>query len=143
MSGRGCLSDESHFSFITSNGRVRYAVCQANSCSPLVQQVLQAGGAVLCFGTFHRWLCDRCVEQTMKANYLNIIAYQLHPYMAFVFLGNGLPAGLRPLSQGSVVLLLMNSANATLTRRIVIRCSTFGMSWSGSSELKRLRLWDP
>ncbi|GBO32268.1 hypothetical protein AVEN_135357-1 [Araneus ventricosus] len=32
------------------------------------------------------------VEQTMKAtNYLNIIAYQLHPYMAFVFpTGNGI-----------------------------------------------------
>ncbi|GBL78764.1 Transposable element Tc1 transposase [Araneus ventricosus] len=72
-----------------------YAFCQANSFSPLVQQVIhRLVVAVLCFGGRSHgrlWLIV-VVEQTMKAvNYLNIIADQLHPYMAFVFpIGNGI-----------------------------------------------------
>ncbi|GBM70712.1 hypothetical protein AVEN_64648-1 [Araneus ventricosus] len=63
-----------------------YAVCQANSCSPLVQQA--GGGSIMLWGMFSWVILGLVVvvEQTMKAaNYLNIIADQMHPYMAFVF----------------------------------------------------------
>ncbi|GBM82874.1 Transposable element Tcb2 transposase [Araneus ventricosus] len=77
------------FSFITSMVVSGYAVCQANSCSPLVQQVIQAGGGgIMLWGTFSLAALGPVlvVEQTMKvANYLNIIADQLHLYMTFVF----------------------------------------------------------
>ncbi|GBN64100.1 hypothetical protein AVEN_20951-1 [Araneus ventricosus] len=69
-----------------------YAVCQANSCSPLVQQVIhRLVVAVLCFGGTFSWTVLGpvvVVEQTIKvANYLTIIA----DYMAFVFpTGNGI-----------------------------------------------------
>ncbi|GBN50421.1 hypothetical protein AVEN_206903-1 [Araneus ventricosus] len=85
------------FSFITSMVVSGYAVCQANSCSPLVQQAghTQAGGdGSMLWGTFS-WVALGpvvVVEQTMEAaNYLNIIADQLHPYKALVFpTGNGI-----------------------------------------------------
>ncbi|GBN95373.1 hypothetical protein AVEN_144823-1 [Araneus ventricosus] len=84
------------FSFITSMVVSGYAVCHSNSCSPLVQQVhSRLVVTVLCFkGTFS-WAALGpvvVVEQTMKAaNYLNIIADQLHPYTAFVSpTGNGI-----------------------------------------------------
>ncbi|GBN45984.1 Transposable element Tcb1 transposase [Araneus ventricosus] len=97
MSGRelpGRMNPD--FSFIMSMVVSGYAVYQANSCSPLVQQVnTQAGGGgIMLWGTFS-W-ADLgpvvVVEQTMKAaNYLIIIADQLHPYMAFSFpIGNGI-----------------------------------------------------
>ncbi|GBM24318.1 Transposable element Tc1 transposase [Araneus ventricosus] len=52
------------------------------------------GGRIMLWGTFS-WASLGpvvVVEQTMKAaNYLNITAYQLYPYMAFVFpTGNGI-----------------------------------------------------
>ncbi|GBM27688.1 hypothetical protein AVEN_130130-1 [Araneus ventricosus] len=48
------------FSFIMSMVVSRYAVCQANSCSPLVQKVIhRLVVAVLCFGgRSHGWFCD-------------------------------------------------------------------------------------
>ncbi|GBN42102.1 hypothetical protein AVEN_209180-1 [Araneus ventricosus] len=50
----------SDFSFITPMVVSGYAVCQANSCSPLVQQVIhRLVVAVLCFGGHsHGWLWD-------------------------------------------------------------------------------------
>ncbi|GBN76504.1 Transposable element Tc1 transposase [Araneus ventricosus] len=53
-----------------------------------------SGGGIMLWGTFS-WAALRpvvVVEQTMKAaNYLNITADQLHPYMVFVFpTGNGI-----------------------------------------------------
>ncbi|GBL90541.1 Transposable element Tc1 transposase [Araneus ventricosus] len=47
------------------------------------------------------------VEQTMKAaNYLNITAYQLHPYMAFVFpTGNGIFQQVNALSHKARIAL--------------------------------------
>ncbi|GBN44516.1 hypothetical protein AVEN_238581-1 [Araneus ventricosus] len=75
-----------------------YAVYQANSSSPLVQQVIHrlvvaVLWGIMLWGTFS-WAdlgSVVVVEETMKAaSYLNIIADQLHPYMAFVFpTGNG------------------------------------------------------
>ncbi|GBM73253.1 hypothetical protein AVEN_94694-1 [Araneus ventricosus] len=48
---RVAWSDESRFLIHHAYGRVRYAVCQANSCSPLLQQVIhRLVVAVLCFG---------------------------------------------------------------------------------------------
>ncbi|GBM06599.1 hypothetical protein AVEN_220037-1 [Araneus ventricosus] len=77
------------FSFIASIVVSGYAVCQANSCSLLVQQVI-----IMLWETFSWAALGHVVvvEQTRKAaNYLNIIVDQLHPYMAFVFpAGNGI-----------------------------------------------------
>ncbi|GBM79138.1 hypothetical protein AVEN_256253-1 [Araneus ventricosus] len=74
-----------------------YAVCQVNSCSPIVQQAghTQAGGGGIMLWGMFSWTALGpvvVVEQTMKAaNYLNTIADQLHPYMVFVFPnGNGI-----------------------------------------------------
>ncbi|GBO42767.1 hypothetical protein AVEN_137555-1 [Araneus ventricosus] len=84
------------FSFITSMVASGYAVCQANICPPLVQQVIhRLVVAVLCFGGTYSWAALGpvvVVEQTMEAaNYQNIVADQLHPYMAFAFpTGNGI-----------------------------------------------------
>ncbi|GBN09315.1 hypothetical protein AVEN_9152-1 [Araneus ventricosus] len=48
---RVAWSDESRFLIHHVDGRVRYAVCQANSCSSFVQKVIhRLLVAVLCFG---------------------------------------------------------------------------------------------
>ncbi|GBO11184.1 hypothetical protein AVEN_23734-1 [Araneus ventricosus] len=76
------------------------------------------------------------------ANYLNIIADQLHPYMAFVFpTGNGIfQQDNAPCHKARIVFewfeehtdefhLMSWPPNSS-------DLNTFGMSWSGSSELK-------
>ncbi|GBN87022.1 hypothetical protein AVEN_50406-1 [Araneus ventricosus] len=94
MSGRelpGRINPD--FSFITSIVVSGYAVCQANSCSSFVH-TQAGGGGIMLWGMFSRAALEPVVvaEQTMiAANYLNIIADQLHLYMAFVFpTGNGI-----------------------------------------------------
>ncbi|GBN49516.1 hypothetical protein AVEN_175051-1 [Araneus ventricosus] len=87
------------FSFITSMVVSGYAVCQVNSCSPLVRQVIQTGGGdIILWGTFS-WVALGLVvvvEQTMKAaNYLNIIGVCLPNWK------RNLPAGQRQMSQDS------------------------------------------
>ncbi|GBN48980.1 hypothetical protein AVEN_95504-1 [Araneus ventricosus] len=84
------------FSFIMSMAVSGNAICQANSFSPLVHQVIHrhGGGGIMLWGTFS-WTALGpvvMVEQTMKAaNYLNVIADQLQIYMAFVSqTGNGI-----------------------------------------------------
>ncbi|GBN12254.1 hypothetical protein AVEN_245731-1 [Araneus ventricosus] len=64
---RVAWSDESDFSFITSMIVSGYAVCQANSCSPLVQQA--GGGGIMLWETFSWAVLGPVVvvEQTMKA----------------------------------------------------------------------------
>ncbi|GBM39082.1 hypothetical protein AVEN_190221-1 [Araneus ventricosus] len=81
-----------------------YAVCQANSCSPLVQKVIhRLVVAVLCFeGTFSRAALV-VVEQTMKAANYQHHCGSVAPLHG-VCLPNwkwNLPAGQRPMSQGS------------------------------------------
>ncbi|GBN99465.1 hypothetical protein AVEN_168900-1 [Araneus ventricosus] len=83
------------------------------------------------------------VEQTMKAaNYLNIIADQLHPCMAFVFpTGNGIFQQYNaPCHKARVVLEWFeehtNEFHLPCPGQILIRWSTFGMSRRGTSELK-------
>ncbi|GBN95152.1 hypothetical protein AVEN_51131-1 [Araneus ventricosus] len=83
------------------------------------------------------------VQQNMKAEiYLNIIADQLHTYMVFVF-----PTGNRisqqdntPCHKAWIVLESFeehtDEFNGHLIHWILIHWSTFGMSWSDSSELK-------
>ncbi|GBN50664.1 hypothetical protein AVEN_225030-1 [Araneus ventricosus] len=68
-------------------------VCQANSCSSFVQQVIQSLVMAVLFFVGHLWdvlmggsgthSCVRTYHE--PANYLNIITFQLQPYMAFVF----------------------------------------------------------
>ncbi|GFX84967.1 transposase domain containing protein [Trichonephila clavipes] len=84
------------------------------------------------------------VEQTMNATgYLNIIADQLHPYMASVFpAGNGMfQQDNAPCHKAKIVLEWFQEHNAEfqlmswcLTHRISIRYNTFGMSWYSSNE---------
>ncbi|GBM09308.1 hypothetical protein AVEN_135040-1 [Araneus ventricosus] len=76
------------------------------------------------------------VELTMKAaNYLNIIADQLHPYMAFVFpTGNGIfQQDNDPCHEARIVLEWSEEHTDEFH---LIRWSTFGMSWRGRSERK-------
>ncbi|GBL91030.1 hypothetical protein AVEN_184419-1 [Araneus ventricosus] len=143
MSGRelpGRMNPD--FSFITSIVVSGYAVCQVNSCSPLVQA---GGGGIMLWGTFS-WAALGpvvVVEQTTKAaNYLNIIADQLHPYMAFVFpTGNGIfQQDNAPCDKARIVLEWLEERTDEFHLKSWPpngnRWSTFGMSWSGSSELK-------
>ncbi|GBO03945.1 hypothetical protein AVEN_164652-1 [Araneus ventricosus] len=150
MSGRelpGRMNPD--FSFITSMVVSGYAVCKANGFSPLVQQVIhRLVVAVLCFGDVlmsgsGTRSCGRTDHET--ANYLDIIADQLHPYMTFVFpTGNGIfQQDNAPCHKARILLewfeehtdefqlmsWLPNSPD-------LIRWSTFRISWSGSSELK-------
>ncbi|GBN71093.1 Transposable element Tc1 transposase [Araneus ventricosus] len=89
-------SDESRFLIHHVDGRVRVRRLPGEqllpSCSTSHTQA--GGGGIMLWGTFS-WAFLGPVfvlEQTMKAaNYLNIIADQLHPYMAFVVpTGNGI-----------------------------------------------------
>ncbi|GBL99227.1 Transposable element Tc1 transposase [Araneus ventricosus] len=90
---RVAWSDESRFLIHHINGRVRVRRLPGEqllpSCTAGHTQV--GGGGIMLCGTFS-WAALVEVEQTMKAaNYLNIIADQLHPYMGFVFpTGNGI-----------------------------------------------------
>ncbi|GBM57918.1 hypothetical protein AVEN_205993-1 [Araneus ventricosus] len=81
------------------------------------------------------------------ANYLNIIADQLHPYMAFVFpTGNVIfQQDNAPCHMARIVLEWFEEHTDEfhlMSCRILIRWSTFGMSWSGSSELKHHHVED-
>ncbi|GBM26206.1 Transposable element Tc1 transposase [Araneus ventricosus] len=93
---RVAWSDESRFLIHHVDGRVSVRSLPGEqllpSCTTGHTQV--GGGGIMLWGTFS-WAALGpvvVVEQTMKAaNYLNIIADQLHPYMAFVFpTGNGI-----------------------------------------------------
>ncbi|GBM94042.1 Transposable element Tcb2 transposase [Araneus ventricosus] len=96
MSGRelpGRMNPD--FSFITSMVVSGYPFAGEQllpSCT--AGHTRAGGGGIMLWGTFSRAALEPVVvvEQTMKAaNYLNITADQLHPYMAFVFpTGNGI-----------------------------------------------------
>ncbi|GBO35378.1 Transposable element Tc1 transposase [Araneus ventricosus] len=87
---RVAWSDESRFLIHHVDGRVRVRRLPGEQLLPsCTSGHTQAGGGdIMLWGTFS-WATLGpivVVEQTMKAaNYLNIIADQLHPYMAFVF----------------------------------------------------------
>ncbi|GBN58371.1 hypothetical protein AVEN_17900-1 [Araneus ventricosus] len=89
-------SDKSRFLVHRVDGRVRARRLPGEqlltSCT--AGHILAGGGGIMLWGAFS-WAALGpvvVVEQTMKAaNYLNIIADQWHPYMAFVFpTGNGI-----------------------------------------------------
>ncbi|GBM10228.1 Transposable element Tc1 transposase [Araneus ventricosus] len=93
---RVAWSDESRFLIHHVDGRVRVRRLPGEQLLPsCTAGHTQAGGSgIMLWGTF-TWAALGpvvVVEQTMKAsNYLNIIADQLLPYMAFVFpTGNGI-----------------------------------------------------
>ncbi|GBM40893.1 Transposable element Tc1 transposase [Araneus ventricosus] len=92
---RVAWSDEYRFLIYHVDGRVRVRRLPGEKLLPsCTESHTQAGGGgIMIWGTFS-WAALGpvvVVEQTMKAaNYLNIIADQMHPYMAFVFpTGNG------------------------------------------------------
>ncbi|GBM29530.1 hypothetical protein AVEN_212249-1 [Araneus ventricosus] len=89
-------SDESRFLIRQIDGRVRVRRLPGEQLLPscTADNTQAGGGDIMLWGTFS-WAALGAVvvvEQTMNAaNYLNIIADQLHPYMAFVFpTGNGI-----------------------------------------------------
>ncbi|GBM02420.1 Transposable element Tc1 transposase [Araneus ventricosus] len=93
---RVASSDESRFLIHDVDGRVRVRRLPGEQLFPscTAGHTQAGGGGIMLWGTFS-WAALGpivVVEQTMKAaNYLNIIADQLHPYMAFVFpTGNGI-----------------------------------------------------
>ncbi|GBM61631.1 hypothetical protein AVEN_122248-1 [Araneus ventricosus] len=93
---RVAWSDESRFLIHHVDGRVRVHRLSSEQLLPscTAGHTHAGGGGIMLCGTFS-WTALGpvvVVEQTMKAaNYLNIIADQLHPYMAFVFpAGNGI-----------------------------------------------------
>ncbi|GBO44452.1 hypothetical protein AVEN_115964-1 [Araneus ventricosus] len=83
-------SDESRFLIHHVDSRVRVHRLPGEQLLPscTADHTQTGGGGIMLWGTFS-WAALGLVfvvEQTMKAaNYLNIIADQLHPYMAFVF----------------------------------------------------------
>ncbi|GBL73813.1 hypothetical protein AVEN_230778-1 [Araneus ventricosus] len=95
------------FSFITSMVVSGYAVFQASSCSPLVQQVIhRLVVAVLCFGgRSHRRIwersCGRAYHESceLPEHHCGSVA-PLHGVCLPSWKWN-LPAGQRPMSQGS------------------------------------------
>ncbi|GBM40793.1 hypothetical protein AVEN_80801-1 [Araneus ventricosus] len=96
MSGRVAWSDESRFLIHHVDGRVKVHRLPGEQCLPscTAGHTQAGGGGIMLSGTFS-WAALGpvvVVEQTMKAtNFLNIIADQLHSYMAFVFpTGNGI-----------------------------------------------------
>ncbi|GBL74166.1 Transposable element Tc1 transposase [Araneus ventricosus] len=93
---RVAWSDESRFLIHLVDGRVRVRRLPGEQLLPscTAGHTQADGGGIMLWGTFS-WASLGpvvVVEQTMKAaNYLNIIADQLHPYMSFVFpTGNGI-----------------------------------------------------
>ncbi|GBM17643.1 Transposable element Tc1 transposase [Araneus ventricosus] len=104
-------SDESLFLIHHVDGRVRVRRLPGEQLLPscTAGHTQAGGGGIMLWGTFS-WavLCPVVVvEQTMKvANYLNIIADQLHSYMAFVFpTGNGIfQQGSAPCHKARIVL---------------------------------------
>ncbi|GBN77436.1 hypothetical protein AVEN_146607-1 [Araneus ventricosus] len=93
---RVALSDESRFLIHHVDGRVRVRSLPGEQLLPSCTEghIQAGGGGIMRLGMFS-WAALGpvvVVEQTMKsANYLKIIADQLHPYMAFVFpTGNGI-----------------------------------------------------
>ncbi|GBM27949.1 Transposable element Tc1 transposase [Araneus ventricosus] len=93
---RVAWSDESRFLIHHVDGRVRVRRLPGEQLLPscAAGHTQAGGGGIMLWGTLS-WATLGpvvVVEQTMKAtNYLNIIADQLHPYMAFVFpTGNGI-----------------------------------------------------
>ncbi|GBM65648.1 Transposable element Tc1 transposase [Araneus ventricosus] len=93
---RVAWSDESRFLIHHVDGRVRVRRLPGKQLLPscTAGHTQAGGGGIMLWGTFS-WAALRpvvVVEQTMKAaNYLNIIADQLHPCMAFAFpIGNGI-----------------------------------------------------
>ncbi|GBO07077.1 hypothetical protein AVEN_55626-1 [Araneus ventricosus] len=85
---RVAWSDESRFLIHHVDGRVRVRHLPGEQLLPscTAGHTQTGGGGIMLWGTFS-WAAlvpVVVVEQTMKAtNYLNIIAGQLHPYMAF------------------------------------------------------------
>lgn len=93
---RVAWSDESRFLIHHVDGRVRVRRLPGEQLLPscTAGHTQAGGGGIMLWGTFS-WATLGpvvVVEQTMNAaNYLNIIADQLHPYMASVFpTGNGI-----------------------------------------------------
>ncbi|GBM09694.1 Transposable element Tc1 transposase [Araneus ventricosus] len=93
---RVAWSDESRFLIHHVDGRVRVSRLPREHLLPscTAGHTQAGGGGIMLWGTFS-WAALGpvvVVEQTMKAaNYLNVIADQLHSYMAFVFpTGNGI-----------------------------------------------------
>ncbi|GBO00583.1 Transposable element Tc1 transposase [Araneus ventricosus] len=93
---RVAWSDESRFLIHHADGRVRVRRLPGEQLLPscTAGHTQAGGGSIILWGTLS-WASLGpivVVEQTMKpANYLNIIADQLYPYMAFVFpTGNGI-----------------------------------------------------
>ncbi|GBL92158.1 hypothetical protein AVEN_91505-1 [Araneus ventricosus] len=109
MSGRefpGRMNPD--LSFITSMILPGYAVCQVNSCSPLVQQViLRLAVAVLCFGG--RSLgggsgtrsCGRRDHESCELSEHHCGSVSLLPGVCLPNWKWNPPAGQRPVSQGS------------------------------------------
>ncbi|GBN19316.1 Transposable element Tc1 transposase [Araneus ventricosus] len=93
---RVAWSDESRFLIHHVDGRVRVRRLPDEQLLPscTAGHTQAGGGGIMLRATFPFAALGPVVvvEQTMKAvNYLNIIADQLHPYMAFVFpTGNGI-----------------------------------------------------
>ncbi|GBL78665.1 Transposable element Tc1 transposase [Araneus ventricosus] len=93
---RVAWSDESRFLIHHVDGRVRVRRLPGEQLLPpfTAGHTQAGGGGIMLWGTFSWEALGPvvAVEQTMKAaNYLNIVADQLHPYMAFVFpTGNGI-----------------------------------------------------
>ncbi|GBM33787.1 Transposable element Tc1 transposase [Araneus ventricosus] len=87
---RVAWSDESRFLIHDVDGRVRVRRLPGEQLLPSCTEshTQTGGGGIMLRGTFS-WVVlgpIAVVEHTMKAaNYLNIVADQLHPYMAFVF----------------------------------------------------------
>ncbi|GBN02886.1 hypothetical protein AVEN_153238-1 [Araneus ventricosus] len=87
---RVAWSDESRFRIHHVDGRVRVRrlPCEQLLSSCTTGHTQAGGGGIMLWGTFS-WAALGLVvvvEQTMKAaNYLNIIADQLHLYMEFFF----------------------------------------------------------
>ncbi|GBN72665.1 Transposable element Tc1 transposase [Araneus ventricosus] len=146
---RVAWANESRFLIHRVDGRVRVRRLPGEQLFPsyTAGHTQAGGGGIMLWGMFS-WAAMGpivVVEQTMKAaNYLNIIEDQLHPYM-FVFpTGNGIfQQDNAPCHKARIVLEWFEKHTDEFhliswapNLRILIRWSTFGMSWSGNSEFK-------
>ncbi|GBO19053.1 Transposable element Tc1 transposase [Araneus ventricosus] len=105
---RVAWSDESRFLIHHIDGRGTPSARRTVAPSCTASHTQAGGGGIMLCGTFS-WAALGpvvVVEQTMKAaNYLDIIADQLHPYMAFVFpTGNGIQQDIAPCHKTRIVL---------------------------------------